>query len=118
GGRLQDVSIDSKLVATFTREAGAGAIRFGASGAVTSIPSFDYLGRQTALDVQVAGQSVASQNDGLGHDSVPRVRQRRFGAGQPLTDYYQMDGASRLVGENLLLPNQPVPVSGIAYSDA
>jgi len=118
GGRLHDVSIDNALIATFDREAGQGVIRFGAAGAVKSVPSFDYLGRQTGLDVQVGGASIANQNDGLGHDGLPRVRQRRFGAGQPLTDYYQMDGASRVVGENLLMPNQPAVLSGTDYTDA
>jgi RHS repeat-associated protein len=98
-GRLADVSVAGRLVATLNHESAAGRVVFG-GGAISAVPTFDHRGRLVAEDVKLNGQAIASIHDAIGVDGVARERQRTFGS-QVLTDFYRLDDGGRVVGENV-----------------
>jgi RHS repeat-associated protein len=62
----------------------------------------DTRGRLTSVDLTLNNAPLASIQDNLGFDSVPRERRRKLGPAASVMDYYQTDRAGRLVSENLL----------------
>src|SRR5207249_3245264 len=99
-GRLTQATINGRVIANLRHEAQGGRVDFG-SGAIAEQPTFDARGIQVGVDVKVSGAVVASQRDALGIDGTVRERQHQFGAGSLRTDFYQLDGAGRVIGENL-----------------
>jgi len=100
-GRLATVTAGGSLIARYGYEADAARVRFGANGTTISQPTLDPRGRFVGLDVSVGGAAVVTLRDANGIDGVPRLRQRQFGNGPLFTDAFQLDGAGRVVGENV-----------------
>ena len=84
------------------------------NGSITSITygnqvqqsfSYDDRARPISVKVTINGNNIARLNDALGIDSVPRARQRTFGALPNVTDLFKSDLAGRVIGENLQVPN-------------
>jgi len=117
-GRLKDVRVNGDPVATFKRETDLGKIVYGL-GKVVAQPTFDHRGRKVGVDVSLNGTPMAFIHDALNVDSVVRERQRLRG-GQVVTDFYQLDDAGRVVGENLAMgaiPSLSLPSADLADKD-
>jgi len=117
-GRLKDVSVNGDLVASFKHETDLGKIVYGL-GKVVAQPTFDHRGRKVGVDVSLNGTPIAFVHDELNVDGVVRERQRLRG-GQTLTDFYQLDDAGRVVGENLAMgaiPSLTLPAVDLADKD-
>jgi len=117
-GRLKDVSVNGDLVASFKHETDLGKIVYGL-GKVVAQPTFDHRGRKVGVDVSLNGMPIAFVHDALNVDGVVRERQRLRG-GQTVTDYYQLDDAGRVVGENLTMnaiPSLSLPAADLTDRD-
>ena len=126
-GRLHTVELTGQTAPLASYDFGVGiggplSLSY-ANGAKASYAYDDKL-RQTGIDVTftppgtTTSTFVASLHEAFGADSIPRMRQHRFGTTAPLTDVFQVDQDGRVTGENLLLPGiLTLPTGEIGNSD-
>jgi RHS repeat-associated protein len=106
-GRLSGVDLNGQPIATYTNGLGIGGPTSVSYPNIATTAQFSYDSRLRRIGTNVtfapSGQTpntIASLQDALGADSVPRMRQRQFGAGPVLTDVYQVDADRRMIAEN------------------
>ena len=106
-GRLSSISLNAATVAQYQYPAGAlGQVTLG--NGVTETWSYDNHAR--AIGIALAKSSaLASLNEGLGDDDVPRIRQRQIGAGAAVSDLFKTDSADRVTDENLGVAGVTMP---------
>jgi len=130
-GRLGDVSVGAHPLAhlTYAGLGGPTAIDYGARASspghgtgVTAHISYDARGRRSGIDVSYgtsgADGAVASWNDFVGLEGIPRARVRQLAASPAHTDLYEIDAAGPLIdeGDDATLPS-PLPNRELVNAD-
>lgn len=112
-GRLNAVNLNSTTIVALSYQ-GLGEptqLDFGAKTAdgypVVVTQNFDQRGRALGADVRAGSAIIASINERLGSDNIPRLRDVRLGTSQKRTDLFEVDDSGQLLAEGLgaSLPN-------------